>query len=318
MAFIGAACVMSAFVVLWWGVASARMAPNALSRSLMGGRVFTDARKALLATSARDRAFTPLLENLADKARRLTPVGLIESLERRMVLAAIPPTWTVERILAVKIALGTMGVLWGLMRFIANPGPLNLLIAAGATAFGYFVVDIALYNKAVKRQAKVGQDLADTIDQITISVEAGLGLEAAIARAAKTGDGPLAEEFLRTLQDIQAGMARSGALRSLVDRTTDADLRRFVAAVVQAESYGVPIGNVLRVQTADLRVKRRQRAEEKAMKMPVKVLFPLVLCIMPAVFIVIFGPILLNFVYGSGVIGPGKTNQARGESSLGP
>lgn len=291
MLIAGAASISLAFVVLFWGVAGAKTAPNVLARSLMTGRsVFTDARQALLATNARDRAVAPMLEGLARRARRLTPTGMVESLERRMVLAGIPPRWTVERLLAVKLVMASTAALFGALRFVGDPRMLNLLIAFGSTASSYFSVDLMLYNKSIKRQEKISIALADTIDQITVSVEAGLGLEAAIARAAKTGEGPLAEELLRTLQDIQAGMPRSGALRSLAERTSDNDLRRFVSAIVQAESYGVPVGQVLRVQAGELRVKRRQRAEEQAMKLPVKVLFPLVTCILPAMFIVLLGP----------------------------
>lgn len=297
MHLIGAALVSLAFVSLWWGLSGARAQPIQLlahgftaTRPRLNAGAVTDARKALLAKDARDRAIGPLLESLAQRARRLTPAGIVESLERRMLVAGVPLSWTVERLVAVKLVLGVGALFVGLLRIVVDLSTLNLLIVVGAPLLGYFSVDLALHSQAEKRQAEVGAKLADTIDQITVSVEAGLGLEAAIARAAKSGDGPLAEELLRTLQDVQAGMPRSAALRALIERTTVADLRRFVQAVVQAEAYGVPVGQVLRVQAGELRVKRRQRAEEKAMKMPVKVLFPLVLCIMPAMFIVLLGP----------------------------
>ena len=129
-----------------------------------------------------------------------------------------------------------------------------------------------------------------TLDQITISVEAGLGFEAAMARAAKTGEGPLTEELSRALSEIQLGSARQQALRGLVDRTNVPELRHFVLAILQAENYGLPIAHVLRIQAKELRVKRRQRAEERALKIPVKIVFPLAVCILPTLFIVILGP----------------------------
>jgi tight adherence protein C len=165
-----------------------------------------------------------------------------------------------------------------------------VLLAVGLAGFLAFLPDLLLYNNAVKRRAQIELSLPDTLDQITISVEAGLGLEAAMARSGRSGNGPLAEELVRTLQDMQAGRSRAEALRALSDRTQVPDLNRVVLAMVQAENFGIPISRVLHVQAADLRVKRRQRAEEKAMKLPVKVLFPTVFCIFPTLFIVLLGP----------------------------
>ena len=155
---------------------------------------------------------------------------------------------------------------------------------------GYLLPDLLLSNAATNRQKRIRLELPDTLDQMTIGVEAGLGFEAAMARAGRSGDGPLAEELVRTLQEVQAGMSRADAMRGLAERNDVAELRQFVLAVRQAETYGIPIAQVLRAQAAELRVKRRQRAEEQAMKLPVKVIFPLVLCILPAIFVVVLGP----------------------------
>ncbi len=125
---------------------------------------------------------------------------------------------------------------------------------------------------------------------MTVTVEAGLAFDGAMARAGRSGDGPLHRELSRTMQDVQAGMTRSEALKSLVARTEVDDLRNFVQGVVQAEAYGVPIARVLRIQASEMRVKRRQRAEEAAMKLPVKILFPIMLFILPVIFIVLLGP----------------------------
>jgi tight adherence protein C len=132
------------------------------------------------------------------------------------------------------------------------------------------------------------------MDQLTISVEAGLGFDAALARVSTAGQGPLAEELRRLLGEIKVGVPRREALRHLLDRTEVQELRHFVLALQQAEEYGLPVARVLRVQAAELRIKRRQRAEEQAMKVPVKIVFPLVLCIFPSLFVVLLGPAVIR------------------------
>ncbi len=135
------------------------------------------------------------------------------------------------------------------------------------------------------------RELPDAIDLLTISVEAGLAFDAALAQVARSSDGPLAKELFRVLQEMQLGTGRLDALRALADRTDVEELRIFVAAMVQADTFGIPIANVLRVQSKEMRVKRSQRAEEKAQQVPVKILFPLIFfCILPALFIVVMGP----------------------------
>ena len=147
-----------------------------------------------------------------------------------------------------------------------------------------------------ERQQAIQLELPDTLDQMTIAVEAGLGFESAMARAGANGTGPLAEELVRTLQDIAVGQPRREAYLALADRTGVQDLRRFIRAVVQADQYGVSIADVLRTQAQEMRLKRRQRAEEKAMQIPVKVIFPLILCILPTLFIVLLGPAVMDMI----------------------
>jgi tight adherence protein C len=171
------------------------------------------------------------------------------------------------------------------------------------TTLAYFTPDLLVHSRGQERQESIGKALPDTLDQMTIAVEAGLGFETAMARAGRTGTGPLADELVRTLQEVQLGVPRSKAMRNLADRTDQSDLRHFVLAVIQAESYGIPIADVLRTQAAEQRVKRRQRAEEQAMKIPVKIIFPLILCILPTLFIVILGPAAIQVsrsLFGSG------------------
>ncbi|MGH9157341.1 MAG: type II secretion system F family protein [Acidimicrobiales bacterium] len=287
---LAAAAAAMSVPVLWWALSGER-AGAVEGRNLRAGSTsFVDMRQAVLAHRAGDRAVRPAIERLASRARRFTPHGVIEGLEHRILLAGAPVAWTIERVLAGKVVLGAAGLVLGVARFLATPGLARFFMAAGGSVLGYLGPDLALHNRAGKRQKQIAMELPDTLDQITISVEAGLGFDAALSRTARTGKGPLAEELLRTLQDARAGMSRSQALRRLTARTDVGELHHFVLAVIQAESYGVPIAQVLRVQSAELRVKRRQKAEEKAMKIPVKVLFPLMVCILPCMFIVIIGP----------------------------
>lgn len=288
---VAAIAVAAAVPLLWWSVSGARDASRgSVALNLSGGKGPTDLRQVILNQSASQRAVRPAVGMLAERARRLTPAGLLQSLERRVRLAGSPDAWPMERVLAAKLLLCVAGVFVGLFVFSARGTLLWALVALGIVALGYFTPDLLLYNIADKRQKAMKQELPDTLDQMTICVEAGLGFESAMARAARSGIGELARELRRTLQEIQIGIPRGQALRNLLDRADVDDLKHFVLAVLQAESYGVPIAQVLRIQAGELRVKRRQRAEEQAMKIPIKVLFPLVFCIMPTLFIVLLGP----------------------------
>ncbi|MEU7530424.1 type II secretion system F family protein [Saccharothrix sp. NPDC042600] len=220
---------------------------------------------------------------------RLSPDGIEARLQRRLDLAGNPPAWTPDRVLAVKgfalFAVAGVGVLLGSGALLT----VVLYGSAGAAA-GFFLPDLLLLNAGQKRQAKIRDALPDALDMLTVCVEAGLGFDAALAQVARNTRGPLAAEFARVLQETQLGTSRTQALRATAERTTVAELRTFVSALVQAGELGVPIGRVLREQAKGMRVRRRQRAEERAQKVPVKILFPLVVCLFPAIFVVILGP----------------------------
>jgi tight adherence protein C len=301
---VAAAAVAAAIPLLWWSLASSRLRASAVDRSvLVGGSGPTDLRAALLDRSASERAVKPLVFALANLCRRLTPVAWIEGLDRRLTLGGRPAAWPLERVLAGKVILGVAGLLVGFLAFADKRSLTWFLIWAGMAALGYFAPDLLLHSQGQKRRDAIRLELPDTLDQMTIAVEAGLGFEAAMLRAGRTGDGVLAQELIRTMQEIQIGVPRMKALRNLADRTEAPDLRHFVLAVVQAEGYGIPVADVLRTQAAELRVKRRQRAEEKAMQIPVKVIFPLILCILPTLFIVILGPAAIQIsrtLFGDG------------------
>ena len=295
---VAAAGIAVSVPLLWWSVAAANR-PNvtAVSRDLLqSGQLHVDLREVDLSRSAHERAIKPTFAALLGFAYRLTPYSWLESLEHRITMAGRPVSWPIERVLIAKVVLGAGGLLLGFVTFLENRSLLWLLAWISMTALGYFTPDLLLYSRGMERQDTLTKELPDTLDQMTIAVEAGLGFESAMSRAGRTGRGPLADEITRTLQEIQVGVPRARAMRNLADRTTSQDLRHFVLAIVQAESYGIPIADVLRTQAAEQRVKRRQRAEERAMKIPVKILFPLILCILPTLFIVVLGPGVIQMV----------------------
>ncbi|MGY1704400.1 type II secretion system F family protein [Geodermatophilus sp. SYSU D00697] len=228
--------------------------------------------------------------------RALTPAGTVARLNRLAGSAGRPAEWPVPRLVAAKLVLAAVAGALGLIVVVARPGALTVLMAVVVTGVAYVVPELLLYSRGQERQQAIAVELADTLDQMTIAVEAGLGFEAAVARAGRNGRGPLAEELVRTLQDIAVGRPRREAYLDLAERTAVPDLRRFIRAVVQADAYGVSIADVLRTQAQEMRLKRRQRAEEKAMQIPVKVIFPLILCILPTLFIVLLGPAALDIV----------------------
>jgi tight adherence protein C len=230
----------------------------------------------------------------------LTPRGTAVRLQRLLAGAGHPANWPLSRIVAAKLVLAAVAGGLGLLFLSTRASALSFILVAVVVVVAYFVPDLLLYSRGQERQQAIALELADTLDQMTIAVEAGLGFESAMARAGKNGKGPLAEELVRTLQDIGVGRPRREAYLALAERTGVPDLRRFVSAVVQADQYGVSIADVLRTQAAEMRLKRRQRAEEKAMQIPVKVIFPLILFILPTLFIVVMGPAVMDIMAAFG------------------
>ena len=229
-------------------------------------------------------------------SQRLTPELIRNVLDRQHTLAGRPSAWPVEKLLSFKLLWLVTSIALNVLILSGGPPPLLVLMSVVVTVVVYFLPELLLNSHGQKRSQKIELELADTLDQMTIAVEAGLGFDSAMARAAENGKGPLAEELVRTLQDIQMGNSRRQAFEGLTSRTTVVDLRRFVRAVIQADAYGVSVAGVLRTQADEMRLKRRQRAEEKAQKIPVKVLAPLMLFILPVVFIVVMGPAAINMI----------------------
>ncbi|HEX2375385.1 MAG TPA: type II secretion system F family protein [Actinomycetota bacterium] len=255
-----------------------------------------DLRNRELARPARERLITPFYNAALGLTRRFTPAGAREAIRRKLVMAGSPFGWDPDRVLVAKVACLTGGILLGVlfMAVFSFAWPLRVLGFLAISVLGYWLPNIVLANAVQRRQGELRSALADSIDLLTICVEAGLGFDAALAHVSKNTTGPLADEFYRTLQEVQLGRSRNEAMRNLADRSNVPELRAFVLAMVQADIFGVSVANVLRVQAKDMRVKRRQLAEERAMKVPIKVLFPVLFCIFPALFVVILGPAIMR------------------------
>lgn len=217
-------------------------------------------------------------------------------LDRLHARAGRPAAWPLPRVMAAKPVLVLLAAGLGAPILLRQPPPILVLLILLVVAVAWFVPDLLLHSRGVERQRRIGLELPDTLDQMLIAVEAGLGFEAAMARAGENGKGPLAEELVRTLQDMRVGMTRRDAYRAMEARTSVPDLRTFVRAVIQADAYGVSVSAVLRTQAHEMRLKRRMRAEETAMKIPVNILFPLMLFILPVLFIAVLGPTVISFL----------------------
>jgi tight adherence protein C len=242
--------------------------------------------------SFRVRVVSPLMAKSVVLGRRLTPADNADRLRQRLDRAGNPSGWTVDRVLAIKV-VGFGAALIGSLIVTAMLGlglmP-RIVVTVAASMVGYVGVNMWLYQRAHDRSEQTQKALPDAIDLLTISVEAGLGFDAALSQVARNTDGPVSEEFARVLTEMQIGMGRSQAMRALGERTTLPELRGFANAMVQADAFGIPVGQVLRVQSSEMRLKRRQHAEEKAQKVPVKMMVPLIFCILPTLFIAVLGP----------------------------
>jgi len=255
------------------------------------------ARKQVLANLNRDadkgRKSDDLQESnseLMEAIRRRTPPVMVKTLHKLWTGAGRPEKWPVDRLIVTKALLGLAGLAVTVFLTSAMPGGRGLLLGIGLTLLGFFAPELRLYSIGIERRQEIGLQLPDVLDQMSIAVNAGLGFDAAMSRVARNGKGELATELVRTLQDIQVGMVRRDAYNDLAERTGVDKLERFVRAIIQGEAYGIPLSDVLTAQADELRRERRQDAERRAMQIPVKVIFPLLLFIMPAMFIVVIGP----------------------------
>jgi tight adherence protein C len=245
-----------------------------------------------------DRIMAPLQARALLVARRLSGGDAAERIRRRLDVAGNPVGWTVERVQAGKVigAIALFLISVALTTVMGAGFTLRIVAILGATAIGWFGPNLYLYQRVYERSKVIQRSLPDAIDLMTISVESGLAFDAAVQQVARNTDGPLAEEFSRVLREMQIGQGRAEALRGLGERTEVDDLKGFVTSMVQADSFGIPIANVLRIQSSEIRMKRRQRAEEQAQKVPVKITIPLIFCILPCLFIAVMGPAVIHIM----------------------
>ena len=284
-----------------------RNRPVALLQSQVGQVTDSvDLRQQELEGSAVDRMLMPSARRLGRGVVRLTPFDLNARIQEQLVLAGNPPGWDAERVVALKIIGGIIGVIGGalLMALVPISGWLKIIFVVVIGLIGYTMPSSQVRSMAAKRQRTIQKQLPDVMDLLTISVEAGLGFDAALAQVTKNVPGPLAEELSRLLQEVQIGVSRADAFRNLSTRTNVPELQSFTLSMIQADLFGVSIANVLRAQSRELRQKRRQRAEEIAQKIPVKLLFPMIFMVLPALFIIVLGPgaiQIYNQFFGSGL-----------------
>jgi tight adherence protein C len=291
----GFAMIFVALVLVFGAVGGIFKERAGVNRSIAVLEALTNApeeMKGELEASFSDRVLFPLLARTQAMGRRLTPEDASDRIREKLELAGNPRGWTVERVMAGKVvgfgAALFVSLVLALLLGVGFLPTLGLVVIASLA--GYMAPNMYLYQQTYNRSDQLQRALPDAIDLLTISVESGLGFDAACAQVARNTEGPLAEEFARMLQEMQIGRGRAEALRSLADRTNLPDLRSFVSAMVQADAFGIPVGQVLRVQSSEIRVKRRQWAEEAAQKVPVKILVPLIFCILPCLFIAVLGP----------------------------
>ena len=244
------------------------------------------------------RFVLPAINVFGTIVKRLTSEDMRNRLDRKLVLAGSPKGWNAERIMAIRVLVGVILPAVYLTTSVLG-GTLDKLTLGGvALVFyvGWFGPHSLLSGRASRRQENIRRELPDTMDLLTISVEAGLGFDAAVGQCITNIKGTLSDELAHVMKEMQLGIARAQAFRNLDARTEVDELKSFVLAMVQADQFGISVSRVLRAQAGQLRVRRRQRAEEKAMKLPVKMIFPLILCVMPSLFVVIIGPGVVRIV----------------------
>ncbi len=292
--FLGGALIfLATLVICTLGLRSTE--PTGVARSLaIIERSITHAEVGRNELPARDRLLLPVLNRSRRLGLAMSPKGTVERLSRMLDVAGNPPEWPVARILGAKglglIVGAALGFLFGGLSFR------GLVYAAIGGAGGLFLPDLLVYNSGLKRQEQLRRGLAEAMDMLTVCMEAGQGFDGGLLQVSRSVEGPIAGEFARVLSEVQIGKTRGQAFAALGQRSSVPEVKTFVSALVQADRLGLPIANVLREQTKEMRLVRRQRAEEKAQKVPVKILFPMLLCIFPALMVVIIGPAAIRMI----------------------
>ena len=240
----------------------------------------------------RERAVGPAATAVARVVLRLSPKSTADTINLKLLGAGLGRTMTATTYLAAKGVLGCLGLLVGLA--VSSGGSRGVLVAFGLAFMGFFLPDFVVTFKGRGRRDRIQAELPDALDLLSVSVEAGLGFDGAVDKLTEHMEGALAEEFALTLGEIRIGESRQDALKKLAERAAAPEVASFSRAIIQADQLGISLGRILRLQAADSRLKRQALAEERAMKSPIKMLFPTVLFIFPAMFLVILGPAFIN------------------------
>lgn len=253
-------------------------------------------RDELLETNFNERALAPFAGTVGRFLLRFTPIGWAKRAEKRLAIAGWFPridgnSWAAIRVIVAVLAL--LG--WVALQGLLPPGQKVLILGIVAFA-GVMGPEAVLSRKLDERKEQIGRDLPDVIDLLVISVEAGLGFEAALGRVVQNVPGELSNEFSRMLQETRVGVSRNEAMKALAERTDVDELNSFIMSINQADQFGVSVSRMLRVQAEEIRVRRRQKIQERAFAAPVKMVFPLVLCIFPGIFVVLLAPAAMQIV----------------------
>lgn len=294
--YLAALFVIGGVALALWAL---KPEPKVVAIGLDPEDVVPTSREIELQGSFLTRVVNPLAQGLTARFGRYLPSGMIESTAKTLRVADLDKRWRPEVILAMQAAGFVLGLL-GASAYLSSSGAsrTNLLVAGLMVVLLTMAPDAKIKRMADDRRKAITNELPDVLDQLTVTVEAGMSFDGAVLRAGQEGRGILATELLKAVNDMQLGLSRGESLQAMADRTDVPDLRQFVTAVRQAEKHGFPLANILRLQALELRDKRRARAEERAMQVPVKITFPLVFCILPALFVVILGPAAVNISGG--------------------
>ncbi len=300
---MGVMLVFAAIVLV--AMAIGKPQPQGMHRSLAVLEAMSTAPSELTSELNRpfgERVLAPLQARALGVGKRLSGADSASRIGHKLDLAGNPAKWTVDRVIAFKVLGAVAGLVVGVAvtQLLGAGLSMRVVGIAAATAVGFLAPNLYLYQVGHDRAEKIQRELPDAIDLMTISVESGLGFDAAVQQVANNTEGPLSDEFARVLREMQIGRSRSSGLRALGERTTVPEVRTFVSAMVQADAFGIPIAQVLRVQSAEIRVKRRQRAEEKAQQVPVKITIPLIFTILPCLFVAVMGPAAISILGNTG------------------
>lgn len=288
----GSMAVIGSIFVAWFALSGGKKEEGVALTDRYG----TDQRRIMLRSSGAERALGPFAQAIVDKLRSFLPAARVRKLEAKIAQAGLDEKWTLERVISMKILAAVVMFLLFAARLVTGPTFSGVVLLIAATVIGFFVPNVLIDRQRDDRKEAIRGQIADSIDQLNVMVRAGLGIDAALGRLSQSATGPIAEEFGRVLQDMRFGLARAVAFASMAERVDVPELTGFVSALSHAERLGVPISQTLTIQSQEMRERRRQMAEEKAMKLPVKLLFPMVFFILPVMFIVLLGPAAIRML----------------------